>query len=50
MSYYTLSIAVYGPGEDPNHRSHWGFLIHGHGHEVGNLLHVQLLSLVGLVY
>lgn len=45
-----LVIAVYGPGEDPNHRSHWGFLIHGQGHEVGNLLHVQLISLEGLVY
>ncbi|KAJ8111989.1 hypothetical protein OPT61_g5540 [Boeremia exigua] len=39
-----------GPGEDPNNRSHWGFLIHSQGQKVGNLLHVQLISLTGLVY
>jgi hypothetical protein len=50
MSYYTLSIGVYGDGEDPNHRSHWGFLIFSPGSEVGNLLHVQLISLQGLIY
>lgn len=50
MSYYTLSIGIYGDGEDPNHRSHWGFLIFSPGNEVGNLLHVQLISLGGLIY
>jgi hypothetical protein len=50
MSYYTLSIGVDGDGEDPNHRSHWGFLLFKPGNEVGNLLHVQLISLEGLVY
>ena len=49
MSYYTLSIGVYGDGEDPNHRSHWGFLISSPGNEVGNLLHVRLISLQGLI-
>jgi hypothetical protein len=50
MSNYTLSIAVDGDGEDPNHRSHWGFLLFNPGNEVGNVLHVQLISLEGLVY
>ncbi|KAF1977742.1 hypothetical protein BU23DRAFT_371282, partial [Bimuria novae-zelandiae CBS 107.79] len=50
MSYYTLSIGVYGDGENPNHRSHWGFLIFSEGNQVGNLLHVQLISLQGLIY
>jgi hypothetical protein len=50
MSYYTLSIGVYGDGENPNHRSHWGFLIFQEGCEVANLLHVSLISLVGLIY
>ncbi|KAF1918788.1 hypothetical protein BDU57DRAFT_511539 [Ampelomyces quisqualis] len=50
MSHYTLSIGVYGDGEDPSHRSHWGFLMSKPGQAVGNLLHVQLISLQGLVY
>ncbi|KAF2130397.1 hypothetical protein P153DRAFT_365994 [Dothidotthia symphoricarpi CBS 119687] len=50
MASYALSIAVFGDGEDPNHRSHWGFLTFMPGSSVGNLLQVQLLSLRGLVY
>ncbi|EUC39847.1 hypothetical protein COCMIDRAFT_41726 [Bipolaris oryzae ATCC 44560] len=50
MSYYTLSIGIYRYREDPNHRSHWGFLIFRQGNEVGNLLHVQLMSFEGLIY
>lgn len=50
MSYYTLSIGIYGDGEDPNYRSYWGFLIFRQGNEVGNLLHVQLISFEGLIY
>lgn len=50
MSRYSLAIEVDGDGEDPNHRSHWGFLIFMPGTSVGKLMHVQLLSLEGLVY
>ncbi|KAF2084853.1 hypothetical protein K490DRAFT_47979 [Saccharata proteae CBS 121410] len=50
MSDYILSIGVYGDGEDPNHRSHWGFLIFSPGMKFGNRLHVQLISLKGLIY
>lgn len=27
MTSYTFSIEIFGPGADPNNRSHWGFLI-----------------------
>jgi hypothetical protein len=50
MSRYSLAIGIDGDGEDLNHRSHWSFLIFISGNEVGNLMHVQLLSLEGLVY
>ncbi|KAF1842846.1 uncharacterized protein K460DRAFT_314534 [Cucurbitaria berberidis CBS 394.84] len=50
MSDYTLSIGIEGDGEDPNHRSHWGFLIYRPENEIGTLLHVQLLSFEGLIY
>jgi hypothetical protein len=50
MSYYTLWIGVDGDGEDPNHRSHWGFLLARPGDLLGRLLHVELISLEGLIY
>ncbi|KAF2661331.1 hypothetical protein K491DRAFT_449648 [Lophiostoma macrostomum CBS 122681] len=49
MSYY-LSVIVDGPGDDPNHRSHWAFALHAPGSSVGNLLQVNLLDLNRLVY
>ncbi|KAF2248946.1 hypothetical protein BU26DRAFT_519123 [Trematosphaeria pertusa] len=47
---YNLSVIVYGPGDDPNHRSHWAFAFHAPGSSVGNILHVTLLDLNKLVY
>lgn len=50
MATYVLSIVVYGPGTDPNHRSHWAFAIHQQTAESGVLLHVQLIDLSRLIY
>ena len=50
MSDYVLSIVVYGPGTDTNHRSHWAFAIHKTSAESGVLLHVQLIDLARLIY
>lgn len=47
---YQLSIEVFGTGEDPNHRSHWGFMIHQPPNETGDLLHVRLVDLYQLWY
>ncbi|KAF2473208.1 uncharacterized protein BDR25DRAFT_387380 [Lindgomyces ingoldianus] len=49
MSYY-LSVVVYGPGNDPNHRSHWAFAFYAPGSLIRNLLHVTLLNLNKFVY
>lgn len=50
MANYVLSIVVYGPGTDANHRSHWAFAIHQKTAESGVLLHVQLIDLRKLIY
>lgn len=50
MSRYTLSIVVYGPGEDSRHRSHWAFAIHAQDGNSGHILHVSLLNLERLIY
>jgi hypothetical protein len=50
MSYLDLSIVVYGPGEDPQHRSHWAFAIHKPDAIIGHVLHVSLLNLERLIY
>jgi hypothetical protein len=42
---YELSIEVFGLGEDPNHRSHWGFMIHQAPQALGDLLHVRVIGL-----
>jgi hypothetical protein len=47
---YQLSIEVFGSGEDPNHRSHWGFMIHQPPNTTGDLLHVRLIDLYRLWY
>jgi len=47
---YQLSIEVFGTGEDPNHRSHWGFMIHQPPNTTGDLLHVRLIDLDRLWY
>lgn len=47
---YHLSIGVFGTGEDPQHRSHWGFVIHHPTCLIGDLLHVELLDLDTLWY
>ena len=50
MPSHTLSIAIEGTGEDPNHRSHWSFLLSCPGSSFGTLLQVQVISLEGLIY
>ncbi|KAK2742900.1 hypothetical protein FQN57_005030 [Myotisia sp. PD_48] len=47
---YELSISVFGPGTDPSHRSHWGFIINRPGDDFGDLLHTRLLDLQRLWY
>lgn len=47
---YHLSIEVFGSGEDPNHRSHWGFMIHQPPNTTGDLLQVGLADLYRLWY
>lgn len=47
---YNLSVVVYGPGDDPNHRSHWTFALHAPNSSIGNLLHVTVLDLDKLIY
>jgi hypothetical protein len=47
---YELSIVVYGPGTDPQHRSHWGLMINRVGEEYGDLLHTQVINLERLWY
>ncbi|RDH33795.1 hypothetical protein BDQ94DRAFT_169871 [Aspergillus welwitschiae] len=47
---YELSIQIFGPGEDPHHRSHWGFLIAKPSSPTGDLLHVQVIHLDNLWY
>ncbi|KAF2708721.1 hypothetical protein K504DRAFT_467956 [Pleomassaria siparia CBS 279.74] len=44
MTTYTLSIVVYGEGDDPNNRSHWAIVFHGAGADRGNLLQVSLID------
>jgi hypothetical protein len=50
MATHVLSIVVYGPGTDSNHRSHWAFAIHRKTSDSGILLHVQLIDLKKLIY
>ncbi|KAF2268696.1 hypothetical protein CC78DRAFT_350808 [Lojkania enalia] len=47
---YTISIVVHGPGDDPNHRSHWSFALYRDNSVIGNVLHVVLLDLNKLIY
>lgn len=47
---YELSVTVYGPGTDPQYRSHWGMMISETGHPYGELLHVKLIDLPTLRY
>ncbi|KAJ5947719.1 hypothetical protein N7466_000734 [Penicillium verhagenii] len=47
---YQLSIEVFGTGEDPKHRSHWGFVIHQPPRTFGDLLHVLPIDLERLWY
>jgi hypothetical protein len=44
MATYTLSIVVYGEGDDPNNRSHWSIVFHDAGSDRGNLLQVSLID------
>ncbi|KAJ5595475.1 uncharacterized protein N7459_001683 [Penicillium hispanicum] len=50
MTTYDLSIEIFGLGEDPKHRSHWGFVIHQPSQHFGDLLHVKLIDLDRLWY
>lgn len=50
MPHYALSIIVYGPGTDRNHRSHWAFAIHDSKLRRGCLLHVSVIDLQRLIY
>lgn len=47
---YQLSIEVFGNGEDPNHRSHWGFMINQPPSLTGDLFHVRIIDLTRLWY
>lgn len=47
---YQLSIEVFGTGEDPKHRSHWGFVIHQPTRSFGDLLHVRPVDIEKLWY
>ncbi|KAJ5117550.1 hypothetical protein N7448_011182 [Penicillium atrosanguineum] len=47
---YDLSIEIFGTGEDPKHRSHWGFVIHKPSALVGDLFHVKVIDLDKLWY
>jgi hypothetical protein len=47
---YELSLLIDGPGSDPNHRSHWSFLLHRPGSTYGTIMHVELLDLSRLWY
>ncbi|KAJ6155578.1 hypothetical protein N7470_006144 [Penicillium chermesinum] len=47
---YQFSIEIFGHGEDPNHRSHWGFVIHRPPNTHGDLLHVRPIDLKRLWY
>ncbi|KAI9756471.1 MAG: hypothetical protein M1815_003569 [Lichina confinis] len=50
MSSYELSIGVFGPGKDPNNRSHWAFVVSKPGDAIGDRLHVVLLDRNSLRY
>ncbi|KAJ5462762.1 hypothetical protein N7475_007706 [Penicillium sp. IBT 31633x] len=48
---FNLSIEVFGPGDTPPHRSHWGFMINRPGNlEFGDLLQVQVIDAQRLWY
>lgn len=47
---YQLSIEIFGEGDSPNHRSHWGFMIHEPTKQFGDLLNVRLIDLDKLWY
>ncbi|PGG95677.1 hypothetical protein AJ80_09923 [Polytolypa hystricis UAMH7299] len=47
---YHLAISVYGPGTDPNHRSHWGLLIYKPEENIGDLFHTPLIDVDRLWY
>ncbi|EGX48058.1 hypothetical protein TWF173_003782 [Orbilia oligospora] len=44
MSNYQLSIVIYGPGTDPNNRSHWALALHREGEIHGDLFQVLLVD------
>lgn len=47
---HKLSVVVDGPGDDPNHRSHWAFALHPPNSPLGTLLQVTVLDLNKLIY
>lgn len=48
---YDLSIEVFGPGDIPTHRSHWGFMINKPGNlQFGDLLQVEIIDAQRLLY
>ncbi|KAA8645113.1 uncharacterized protein ATNIH1004_009330 [Aspergillus tanneri] len=49
MAFY-LCVEAFGNGEDPNHRCHWGFLLHHSQEDFGDLYEVQLIDLKKLWY
>jgi hypothetical protein len=44
MATYSLSIAVHGPGTDPNNRSHWALFLHQLNNPRGHMLQVLLID------
>ncbi|KAK1139137.1 hypothetical protein N8T08_001260 [Aspergillus melleus] len=47
---FQLCIEVFGNGDDPNHRYHWGFLFSRPEDDYGDLYHVQVIDLRKLWY
>ncbi|KAH8435057.1 uncharacterized protein LDX57_012686 [Aspergillus melleus] len=48
--FFQLCIRAIGNGDDPNHRSHWGFIFYTPGEDYGDLYHVQVIDLPRLWY
>lgn len=48
---YNLSIEVFGPGTDPEYRSHWGFMINKPDNlDFGDFLQVEVININNLWY
>lgn len=50
MSTTAVSIVVYDPGTDANHRSHWDVALHRPHLQTGTILHFWPIDLSRLIY